>query len=787
MPERASSDRDVLPIPDRPYTGLVTYDAKDPDTSFPPIEPLRPPAGAPNVLIVLLDDVGFGASSAFGGPCATPTAERLAANGLKYNRFHTTALCSPTRQAMLTGRNHHSVGMGGITEIATSAPGYNSIRPNTAAPLAETLKLNGYSTAQFGKCHEVPVWETSPLGPFDAWPSGGGGFEHFYGFIGGETNQYAPALYDGTVPIEPDRSPEEGYHITEDMTDRAIDWVRQQKALMPDKPFFAYFAPGATHAPHHVPVEWSDKYKGRFDKGWDALREETFARQTELGVIPPEAELTDRPEQIPAWEDMPGDLKPVLARQMEVYAGFLEHTDHHIGRLVDALEDLGVLDDTLIYYIVGDNGASGEGTPQGTFNEMISLNGAAGIETTEFLAERIDQFGTVAANNHYAVGWAHAMDTPYQWTKQVASHWGGTRNGTVVHWPNGFTARGEVRAQFSHVIDIAATVLDVAGLPEPTFVHGVQQMPLHGKSMAPTFDDPAAPEHRETQYFEMFVNRGIYHKGWTAVTRHSIPWKPTEMPAFDDDVWELYAPDDWTQAHDLSAEQPERLHELQRLFLIEAARYNVLPLDDRRFERFNADIAGRPQLVKGKSQLLYEGMGRLSENSVLVIKNKSHAVTADIVVPDGGGEGVIIAQGGAYAGWSLYLHEGRPAYCYNFFGLQRFKIYGEQPVPAGEHQIRMEFAYDGGGLAKGGDVTLYVDGDKVGEGRVEHTVPMAFSGDETTDLGRDSATPVSDDHGYDNAFTGRVRWVQIDIDEAAEDVDHLISPEELLRVAMARQ
>jgi arylsulfatase A-like enzyme len=779
--------RDVLPVPDRPHEGLITYDAKDPDTSFPPIEPLRPPDGAPNVLVILLDDVGFGASSVFGGPCATPTAERLAANGLKYNRFHTTALCSPTRQALLTGRNHHSVGMGGITEIATSAPGYNSIRPNTAAPLAETLKLNGYSTAQFGKCHEVPVWETSPLGPFSAWPSGGGGFEHFYGFIGGETNQYAPALYDGTVPIEPDRSPEEGYHFTEDMTDRAIDWVRQQKALMPDKPFFAYFAPGATHAPHHVPIEWSDKYKGRFDTGWDALREESFARQKELGVIPPEAELTDRPEEIPAWEDMPDDLKPVLARQMEVYAGFLEHADHHIGRLVDALEDLEVLDDTLIYYIVGDNGASAEGTPQGTFNEMISLNGAAGIETTEFMAERIDQFGTVAANNHYAVGWAHAMDTPYQWTKQVASHWGGTRNGTVVHWPNGFEARGEVRAQFSHVIDIAATVLDVAGLPAPTFVHGVQQMPLHGKSMAPTFDDPAAPEHRDTQYFEMFVNRGIYHKGWTAVTRHSIPWKPTEMPAFDDDVWELYAPDDWTQAHDLSAEQPERLNELQRLFLIEAARYNVLPLDDRRFERFNADIAGRPQLVKGKSQLLYEGMGRLSENSVLVIKNKSHAVTADILVPDGGAEGVIVAQGGAYAGWSMYLHQGRPTYCYNFFGLQRFKVRGEEPVSPGEHQVRMEFAYDGDGLAKGGDVTLRVDGDKVGEGRVEHTVPMAFSGDETTDLGRDSATPVSDDHGYDNAFTGRVRWVQIDIDEAAEDVDHMISPDELLRVAMARQ
>ena len=779
--------RSVLPIPQTHPVGLTPYDAKDPKVAYPPIEPLRPPAGAPNVLVVLIDDCGFGASSAFGGPCATPTAERLATSGLKFNRFHTTALCAPTRAALLTGRNHHTVGMGAVTELSTSSPGNNSLRPDSAAPLAEILKLNGYSTAQFGKCHEVPVWETSPLGPFDAWPSGGGGFERFYGFIGGETNQYAPALYDGTVPIEPDRTPEEGYHLTEDMTDRAIDWVRQQKALMPDKPFFAYFAPGATHAPHHVATDWSDKYKGRFDEGWDALREQTFRRQKELGAIPPEAELTERPEEIPDWEEMPDDLKPVLSRQMEVYAGFLEHTDHHIGRLVDALAELEVLDDTLIYYIIGDNGASAEGTPQGTFNEAITLNGAAGIETTEFMAARIDQFGTIAANNHYAVGWAHAMDTPYQWTKQVASHWGGTRNGTIVHWPNGFSSRGEVRSQFSHVIDIAPTVLDAAGLREPTFVHGVQQMPLHGKSMVPTFDDTAAPEHRETQYFEMFVNRGIYHRGWTAVTRHSTPWMATEMAAFDDDVWELYAPEDWTQAHDLSADQPDKLHELQRLFLIEAARYNVLPLDDRRFERFNPDIAGRPQLVRGKSQLLYEGMGRLSENSVLNVKNKSHAVTAQIDVPEGGGEGVIIAQGGAYAGWSLYLHDGRPVYCYNFFGLQRFKVAGGQRVPAGVHQLRMEFAYDGGGLAKGGDVKLYLDGHQAGEGRVEHTVPALFSGDETTDLGRDSATPVSDDHGADNAFTGRVRWVQIDIDEAAEDLDHLITPEERLRIAMARQ
>jgi arylsulfatase A-like enzyme len=783
------SSRDSLPIPDRAHTGLITYDAKDPDTSFPPIEPLRPPDGAPNVLVILIDDCGFGASSAFGGPCSTPTAERLAVNGLKYNRFHTTALCSPTRQALLTGRNHHSVGMGGITEIATSAPGYNSIRPDTAAPLAETLKLNGYSTAQFGKCHEVPVWETSPMGPFDAWPSGGGGFEHFYGFIGGETNQYAPGIYDGTVPVEPDRTPEKGYHFTEDMTDRAIDWIRQQKALMPDKPFFAYYAPGATHAPHHVPIEWSAKYKGQFDDGWDALRERTLARQKELGVVPEDAELTKRPDEIPAWDEMPDELKPVLARQMEVYAGFLEHTDHHIGRVIDALEDLEILEDTLVYYIVGDNGASAEGTVNGTFNELMSLNGASAIETPEFMAARVDEFGTPSAYNHYSVGWAHAMDTPYQWTKQVASHWGGTRNGTIVHWPAGIKAKGEVRTQFSHVIDVAATVLDVAGIPAPTFVHGVQQMPLHGESMAPSFDEPDAPEHRETQYFEMFVNRGIYHKGWTAVTRHSVPWViGTALPPYDDDTWELYAPDDWTQSRDLAAEQPERLAELQRLFLIEATRYNVLPLDDRRAERFNSDLAGRPQLIRGKSQILFGGMTRLSENSVLVIKNKSHSVTAQFDVPEGGAEGVIVAQGGAFGGWSLYLKEGKPVYCYNLFGLQRFKTGGEQPVAAGEHQVRMEFAYDGGGLGKGGDVVLYLDGDEVATGRVEGTVPMLFSGDETTDVGSDSATPVSDDHGpKETEFTGRIDWVQLDIDEAAEDLDHLITPEERLGIAMARQ
>ena len=787
MAERDEIQRQVLPIPDVPYAGLVTYDAKDPSTSFPPIEPLRPPTGAPNVLIVLIDDVGFSASSAFGGPCSTPTAERLAANGLKYNRFHTTALCSPTRQALLTGRNHHSVGMGGITEIATSAPGYNSIRPNTCAPLAETLKLNGYATAQFGKCHEVPVWETSPLGPFHAWPTGSG-FEHFYGFIGGETNQYAPAIYRDTVPIEQPKTAEEGYHFTEDMTDEAIDWIKQQKALMPDKPFFIYFAPGATHAPHHVPKEWSDKYKGAFDDGWDALRERTFAKQKALGVIPADAELTERPGEIPAWDDMPDDLKPVLARQMEVYAGFLEHTDHHVGRLVDALSELEILENTLVYYVIGDNGASAEGTPNGCFNELVVLNGAAGLETTEFMVSRIDDFGTPEAYNHYAVGWAHAMDTPYQWTKQVASHWGGTRNGTIVHWPSGIAARGEVRSQFHHVIDVAPTVLEAAGLPAPLSVNGVQQRPLEGVSMRYSFDDAEAADRHTTQYFEMFCNRGIYHEGWTACTRHSTPWVATEMPAFDDDVWELYGPDDWTQAHDIAAEQPEKLAELQRLFLIEAGKYNVLPLDDRRFERFNPDLAGRPQLVQGNVAAPVRPHG--PADGELDRRDEEQ------VALDHGGDRGAGGRGqrrdhraGRRVRRARALREGRQAgVLLQPLRPQRFKVYGADAIPAGEHQVRMEFTYDGGGLGKGGDVALFVDGEQVGEGRVDGTVPMLFSADETTDVGSDTATPVSDDYGArDSEFTGTVRWVQIDLDAAAEDTDHLISPEERLRVAMARQ
>ncbi|HEY4267229.1 MAG TPA: arylsulfatase [Galbitalea sp.] len=781
--------REILPIPDRHVIGLTTFAATDPDTSYPPIVSLRPPKGAPNVLVVMLDDVGFGASSVYGGPCQTPTAERLARDGLRYTRFHTTALCSPTRAALLSGRNHHTVGMGAITELATSAPGYNSLRPNTCAPLAEILRLNGYSTAQIGKSHEVPVFESGPTGPFDHWPNPGGGFEYFYGFIGGENNQWYPALYEQTTPIDPPATPEQGYHLMPDLADKAILWARTEKSMTPDKPFFMYLAPGATHAPHHVPKEWADKYRGRFDQGWDTLREETFARQKTLGVIPEDSELTPRHEEIPAWEDMPDDLKPALARQMEVYAGFLEYADFHIGRVIDALDELEILDDTLIYYIIGDNGASAEGTLIGSTNEIM-IGEAPDLATAEWMIDHIDDLGTPRAYNHYAVGSAHAMDTPYQWTKQVASHWGGTRNGTIVHWPSGIASKGETRHQFAHVIDVAATVLDVAGVPDPTMVNGVLQEPLHGVSMRYTFDDRAAAERHETQYFELQCNRGIYHKGWTAVARHALPWQGTGRSLdVDADVWELYDTNtDWTQAHDLAAEHPQKLAELQRLFLIEAVKYNVLPLDPRAAERFNPELAGRPQVVSGTTQVLFGGMHRIQENAFINIKNHSHSITAEVEIPATGAQGVIIAQGGDFGGWSFYFHEGRLRYCYNFMGVQRTYVGSDAVVSAGSHQVRMEFGYDGGGMGKGGTVTLYLDGDRIGEAHVRRTHGIFFSMDETTDVGTDAGAPVSEDYTRDtNRFSGTIAWVQVDVDSAAVDEDHRVDDEERFRLAMTRQ
>jgi arylsulfatase len=789
-----AKNRFHLPMPDISHPGLITYDAKDPDTRFPPIEQLRPPEGAPNVLIVLLDDVGFGASSAFGGPCHTPTFEKLAAGGLRYTRFHTCALCAPTRQALMTGRNHHSVGMGNITETATAAPGQSSLRPNTKAPIALTLKLNGYSTAMFGKCHEVPVWENNPMGPFEHWPAGGGGFEYFYGFIGGENNQWDPALYEGLTPVEPPATSEEGYHLTEDLADHAINWIHQQKALMPDKPFFVYFSTGATHAPHHVPKEWADKYKGQFAQGWDRQRELTFARQKELGVIAADCDLTPRHAEIPAWDDMPDQLKPVLEREMEVYAGFMEHTDYHVGRVIAAIEELGIMDDTLIFCIIGDNGASAEGTLHGAFNEMANFNGMAALETPEFMLSKMDEFGAPSSYNHYAVGWAWAMDAPYQWTKQVASHWGGTRNGTIIHWPRRIAEKGGLRHQFSHVIDVAPTILEAAGLPEPTFVNGVMQSPMEGVSLGYSFNAADEPERHDLQYFEMFGNRGIYYKGWSAVTKHRTPWVMVgqKMVPFDEDVWELYdGRVDWSQAHDLLKEAPGNessamLRKLQRLWLIEATKYNAIPLDDRQTERLLPELAGRPTLIHGNSQLFFPGMGRLSELSVLNLKNKSFSVTGEIEVIGAPASGVIACQGGRFGGWSFYFRDGKLKFVYNVLGIQAFATEATEATPPGKHQIRIEFAYDGGGLGKGGNVTLYCDGKQVGAGRVGATQAMIFSADETLDIGKEAGTTVSPDYTtHTSKFSGKIHWVQLDA--GVDDHDHFVDPEERLRVAMARQ
>ena len=789
MAQDPSVGREMLPIPDRVKPGLTVYDAKDPANSFPPIEPLRPPEGAPNVLLVLLDDVGFAAGSAFGGPVNMPTAERLAGEGLKYNRFHTVALCAPTRASLLTGHNHHSVNFGCVAEMATSAPGYTSIIPNTTAKMPEVMRLNGYATAQFGKCHEVPMWETSPAGPMDRWPTGSG-FEYFYGFLGGESDQFYPELLEGTKRVELPKTPEEGYHLSEDLADKAIDWIQQQKSLTPDKPFFVYFAPGAGHVPLQVPLEWADKYKGKFDHGWDALRDEIFQRQQAMGIVPDSCELTDPPPGLSQWDDYDDDMKAVLARQMEVFAGYLEHCDHHIGRMIDAVDDLGVLDDTLVIYIIGDNGGAADSGLEGSSNLFITYNSALDLETPELMKERLPVMGTPESYVGYAAGWAWATSTPCQWTKQVASHWGGTRNGTVVHWPNGFDSRGETRSQFVHVTDIYPTILEAAGLTEPVMVNGVSQQPLPGTSFGYSFDDAGADERHNLQYFEIFGNRGIYHDGWIASCIHRIPWDvAAKAHPFDEDVWELYAPDDWSQAHDLADEHPDRVKEMERLWLIEAAKNSVLPMDDRAVERFNPEIAGRPQLVTGNSQILYGGMSGLTESSLLNLKNKSFAVTSELVVPADGASGVVISQGGEHAGWAIYLLDGVPHYTHNFLGLDEYTVSGEQAVPEGTHQVRVEFDYDGGGVSKGGTATIFVDGDQAGQGRVEHTVGIMFASDETTSIGADTATVVTDAYGPagQNAFTGKISWIRLDVGDDAHDPDHYIEEGDRLTTILGRQ
>jgi arylsulfatase A-like enzyme len=759
-------DRSVLPIPDPTYTPITQLDARN--ATPPPRFEVKAPPGAPNVLIILLDDMGFGQPSTFGGPINMPTLDRLAKDGLRYNEFHVTALCSPTRAALLTGRNHHMVNTGAVMDVATAFPGNTGVRPNSIAPLAQILRYNGYSTAAFGKWHQTPGWEVSPSGPTDRWPTREG-FDEFYGFMGGETNQWAPLLYEGMNEIETPQDPK--YHFMTDMTNQAIAWMRYQKALTPDKPFFIYFAPGATHAPHHVPKEWIAKYKGKFDSGWDHLREETLARQKKLGVVPANTKLAPKPAAIKDWETLTPDEKKLFARQMEVYAGFGEMADYEIGRLIDAIHAMGQLDNTLIFYIAGDNGSSAEGGMNGVFNENTFFNAVP--EPIEEQLKRIDLLGGPMAYSHYAAGWAVAGDAPFTWTKQVASNFGGTRDGMVVYWPKGIKAKGEIRSQFHHVIDVAPTVLEAAGLPQPKTVDGIAQTPIQGVSMAYTFDDPQAKSRHETQYFEIAGNRAIYHDGWLAGTVHRAPWERQPRAMLENDKWELYnTVNDFSLATDLASSNPAKLKEMQDLFTQEAIKNHVLPIDDRSVERLNPALAGRPDLMAGRTSLtVYSGMTGMMESAFINIKNRSFTITADVEVPKTKANGVIICQGGRFGGWTLYLKNARPIFTYNWVGLNSYTIAGTKPLPAGRATIRFEFNTDGGKLGAGGTGTIFVNGSQVATGRIENTNGLLFSADEGADVGVDEGTPVTEDYaGPNNRFTGKIERVTIDLKPVGADI-----------------
>jgi arylsulfatase A-like enzyme len=761
----------VLPAPAPRFGGTIGRKASESKPDFP--RAVTAPIGAPNVLLIMTDDTGFGASSTFGGPIPTPNLERIYQRGLCYNQFHTTALCSPTRSALLTGRNHHSVGFGNISEFATGYPGYDSILPKSAATIGNILADNGYNTSWFGKHHLIPDWQQSPSGPFDQW-AGGLGFEYFYGFLGGDTDNWHPALFENTTPVLPPFG-DPNYILIRDMGDRAINWIRTQHSVAPNKPFMMYFAPGNGHAPHHATKDWIAKFKGKFDHGWDKQREITLANQKRLGIVPADTVLTARPQQIPAWDSLEDDRKKVYARMMEVYAAAVAQSDNEIGRILDALEESGQFENTLVIYIEGDNGASGEGTLQGITNELAQASPEP--ESLAFLVSMMDELGSDRTYNHYPVGWAHAMDTPFQWTKQVASHFGGTRNGMCLSWPTRIKARGEIRSQFHHVIDIAPTILEVIGLQPPLVVNGMPQKPIEGVSMVYTFDDAKAPTRHTTQYFEITANRGLYEDGWMASTTPlRPPWVVSGVePDPDDFSWELYnVTEDFSQAKNLAKDHPKKLLDLQARFLIEAVKYNVLPIDSSFADR--ADPAGRPNLNRGRTHYTYyPGMIRIPEGSAPDIKNKSYRIVAEVVIPTGGADGVLVTQGGRFGGWGLLVLDGKPMFAYAFTNQDgdkyphqrkdKYRIGGTDRLAPGDHTIAFDFAYDGGGIGKGGIGTLAVDGAKVAEGRIDLTAPFRFSLDESFDVGQDTGTPVIDEYDVKMPFkfSGTLKKVEIEL------------------------
>jgi arylsulfatase A-like enzyme len=754
--------QDMLPQPTPPFRGHFGPTVQDSIPDFP--AEIKAPKGAPNILLILTDDVGFAASSSFGGPIPTPTMDRLAQNGLRFTQFHTTALCSPTRAALLTGRNHHSVATGVIMEIATGFPGYNSLMPKSNGTFAEILRQSGYSTAWYGKNHNVPDWQSSQAGPFDLWPTGLG-FDYFYGFLGGDTSQWDPAIFENNQPIEPPHG-DPNYFFEKDMADHAIERIRMLHAVAPGKPWVAYYAPGTAHAPHHAPRDWIAKFKGQFDMGWDKMREQIFARQKAMGIIPPDTQLTPRPKEIGAWDSLDADHKRLYAHMMEVYAAALSYCDTQMGRIIDAIEDMGELDNTLVIYIQGDNGASAEGTPQGLLNEMSVYNGVP--EDFKQLLAHIDDLGGPMTFNHYPVGWAHAMDTPFQWTKQIASHFGGTRNGLVISWPARIKDKGAIRNQFSSVIDIYPTILEAVGVRSPAMLNGVAQKPVEGVSMIYTFDDANAPSRHRTQYFEMLGNRAVYNDGWVAATTPAVPpWVMGQRtPDVRDYNWELYnVTSDFSEAHDLAAKEPGKLRELQDLFMAEAARYNVLPLDNSKIER--ADVSIRPSLTQGRTEFTYyPGMVRIPEGAAPDLKNKSYRIVADVDIPATGAEGVLITQGGRFNGFGLYLLQGKPVFHYNLVGVDRTSVAAKDTLRPGKHTVTVDFKYDGGGIGKGGLVTLSVDGKEAASGRLSRTIPFRTSIDETLDIGEDTGTPVSEDYQVPFKFTGTLNKVVVDLSTA---------------------
>ncbi len=746
-----------LPRADPEFNGKIGATYKDSTPSYP--LPVTAPKGSPNVLLILLDDVGFGMCSTFGGPVPTPNMQKLADNGLKYTRFHTTALCSPTRAALLAGRNHHTCGTGVIIEMGTGYPGYTGIIPKSCALVSETLRDNGYATGMFGKWHNTPETAISPSGPFDRWPTGLG-FEYFYGFNQGETNQYYPVLYRNTTPVPQPRSPEQGYHFTDDMTDEAIAWTRNVRAADRDKPWFVYFSTSGVHAPHHAPKAWRDKYRGKFDHGWDRQRELTHARQLELGIIPAGTKLTPRPKEIPAWDDQKPEARAVFARLMENYAAYMDYTDHHVGRLIESLRESGELDNTLVMYVVGDNGASAEGGLEGTFSEIASLIGIQlGLAST---IKRLDEIGGPTSEPHVPVGWAWAMDAPFQWTKQVASHFGGTRNPMVIHWPRGIRSKGETRTQFHHVIDVVPTILEACKIPEPKVVNGIPQKPIEGVSMLYTFDDATARGRRTIQYFELATNRAIYHDGWVACSRYGLPWETAGRgDGFLDAPWELYRiDDDFSQADDLAAREPGKLKELQARFLEEAKKYDVLPLDPRFAERFDPKV--REAGVPKTSWTYYGNVVRLPEPIGPLLFPRGHTITAELTIPKGGAEGVIACCGAFSAGWSLYIKDGKPTFRYTFFDLADVTIPGTETLPDGRAIVKTEFTPDGS-TTGGGSLRIFVDGRPAGSGTLKRS---AFRhGLEPFEVGRDSITPV--DPSYKDKgtfpFTGTIGKVTFEV------------------------